>query len=201
LSALPLYNEALLIEQFQAGCQQAFTALYRHYSPRIYLNILRMVHDPVTAEEMVQELFTRVWQNRENKGLQENFTAYIYRIAQNLVFDFFRKAKRDHKLMEKFRSVAEQHYEHIEEELQNQQSTVILEKAIAQLSPQQKKVYNLVKIEGCTYKKAAEIMGISPFTVKEYLVSTNKSIRKYVVGQMDKVVTLLIFIDVFSIHY
>lgn len=180
------------MQQMHDGSQQAFTAIYRHYSPRIYLNILRMVHDPLTAEEMVQELFTRIWQNRENKGLQENFTAYMYRIAQNLVHDFFRKIQRDRRLLDRFRSLAEQHYEHIEEAVQYQQSSAILQKAIDQLSPQQKKVYTLVKVEGCTYKRAAEIMGISPLTVKEYLVSTNKTIRKYVISHSDSFILIFL---------
>jgi RNA polymerase sigma-70 factor (family 1) len=178
----------------QTGCQQAFTTLYRHYSPRLYLNIFRMVHDRLAAEEMVQELFTRIWQNRENKALQENFTAYMYRIAQNLVFDFYRNLQRDHRLLARFKTLAEQQYEHIEEALQYQESSNILHKAIEQLSPQQKKVYTLIKVEGCTYKKAAEIMGISPHTVKEYLASTNKTIRKYMTAHMDTVLMILIFI-------
>ena len=79
----------------QAGSEEAFTVLYRHYSPRLYLNILGMIHDPLLAEEMVQELFTKIWQKREISGLQENFSGYIYRIAQHLVQDFFRKIKRE----------------------------------------------------------------------------------------------------------
>lgn len=182
------------MQEMQSGNVEAFTTLYRHYSPRLYMNILRMIHDPLLAEEMVQELFTRIWQNRESKGIQENFTGYMYRIGQHLAHDFFRKMQRDRLLMERFRTIAEEHYEHIEEAIQYQQSADILQKAIEQLTPQQKKVYNLIKVEGCTYKKAAEIMGISPLTVKEYLVSTNKSIRNYVLNHMNTILPLLVFL-------
>ena len=84
-----LHNEPLLLREMQSGSQEAFTLLYRHYSPRLYINIKRMVQDPVVAEEMVQELFTRVWKKRDYKGISEDFAGYIYRIAQNLIFDFF----------------------------------------------------------------------------------------------------------------
>lgn len=178
----------------QAGSEEAFTTLYRHYSPRLYLNILRMIHDPALAEEIVQELFTRIWQKKESKGIQENFAGYMYRVGEHLVHDFFRKMQRDRRLLERFRAVAEKDYQYVEETLQFKQSTAILEKAIGHLSPQQKKVYELVKVEGCTYKKAAEIMGISPLTVKEYLVSTNKFIRNYVLTHMDgNIACLLLF--------
>ena len=180
-----IHNEPLLIQEMQSGSEEAFTVLYHHYSPQLYLNILKLVRDPLLAEEMVQELFTRVWQKRANKGLAENFAGYIYRIGQHLVHDFFRKLKRDRRLRERFRASVTTTYEHIEETMQYRQSSVILERAIEQLSPQQKKVYELVKVEGCTYKMAAEIMGISPLTVKEYLTDTNKSIRRYVISHID----------------
>ncbi|MET0391696.1 MAG: sigma-70 family RNA polymerase sigma factor [Chitinophagaceae bacterium] len=182
----------MLIREMQSGSEEAFTTLYRHYSPRLYLNILGMIRDPLLAEEIVQELFTRIWQKRESAGLSGNFAGYLYRIGQHLVHDFFRKIQRDRRLLERFRPLAQEHYKHIEEALDYRQSSAILEKAIEQLPPQQKKVYELVKVEGCTYKKAAEIMGISPLTVKEYLVSTNKSIRHYVLTHADTAAYLLL---------
>jgi RNA polymerase sigma-70 factor (ECF subfamily) len=179
----------------QQGSEEAFTVLYNHYGPRLYLNILRMVKDDLQAGEIVQELFTRIWQKRTNKGIGENFEGYIYRVAQNLVYDFFRKLKRDHQLLEKFRALAEENYEYIEEGLQLKQHSHFLHKAIEQLPPQQKKVYELIKLKGCTYKKTAEIMGISPLTVKEYVVALNKSIRHYILTHTDAAVVVAILLS------
>lgn len=182
-----LHNETLLVKAMQAGDTAAFTTLYRHYSPLLYVNIQRMVHDPIIAEELVQELFTRIWQKRTAKGIGENFSAYMYRIAQRLVIDFFRRLKKDHVLMERFRAFAREADEsaNAEERLLQQQAAVIINSAIEHLPPQQKKVYQLVKQKGYTYKKAAENLGISPFTVKEYLALANKSIRNYLLSRGD----------------
>ncbi|MCG2613330.1 sigma-70 family RNA polymerase sigma factor [Terrimonas sp. NA20] len=176
----------------QEGDEQAFTVLYGHYGPRLYVNILRMVKDQVQAEEIVQELFTRIWQQRRHKAIAENFQGYIYRIGQNLVYDFYRSLKRDAQLLEKFRVFAQQHYEHIEEALQDKQHHIFLQQAMKQLSPQQRRVYELVKINGHTYKQAAEILGISPLTVKEYLVATNKLIRNYILANTDAAAILIV---------
>ena len=177
-----LNNEALLVERLQAGDEMAFTILYRHYSPILYMNILRMVRDPLLAEEIIQELFTRIWKSRTNKGLKENFAGYMYRISQHLVHDFFRRLKKDNLMLQRFRACAQENYEEPVTDLYEQEPSTILQKAVEQLSPQQKKVYELVKMDGCTYKKAAEILGISPLTVKEYLMTTKRSIRKYVIN-------------------
>ena len=194
----PLDNEAILVEQMQSGNEESFTFLYKHYSPLLYLNILRMVHDPLTAEEMVQELFTRIWQNRESTGIKENFPGYLYRTAINLVHDFFRKLKTDHNLFQKFQDSMEESYKHIEEGLNNREASETLIRAIDQLPPQQKKVYQLVKEEGCTYKKAAEILNISPYTVKEYLSVTTKSIRRYLLRHADTTTFLFVLLSLFQ---
>ena len=178
------------VEALQRGDKEAFTVLYRHYSPRLYAGILRVVKDPLSAEEITQELFTRVWLKRELPGLQENFAGYIYRIGQRLVIDFFRTLKTDKKRLQKFKKLAEEHYNPVEELLLEKECSLLLNKAIDQLSPQQKRVYKLVKQEGYTYKKASEIMGISPLTVKEYLVTGKKNLQQYMLNNMDA--TLLV---------
>ena len=182
-----LHNEPLLIREMRSGSEEAFILLYRYYSPKLYVNIKRMVHDPVVTEELVQELFTKIWEKKDSKGIKENFTGYMYRIAQNLVHDFFRKLKKDQLLLERFRSWAEEkaEYKNAEDILQQQQYFAILNNAIEHLPVQQKKAYKLVREEGYSYKKAAENMGISPFTVKEYLALANKSIRNHLHGKFD----------------
>jgi RNA polymerase sigma-70 factor (ECF subfamily) len=173
-----LHNEPALVRSMQSGDKEAFTTLYRHYSPRLYLNILGMIRDSALAEEMVQELFTRIWQHRGRQGITEDFSGYLYRVALNLVHDFFRRLKRDRRLRERFILLATESYEPIEQEVHRQQVSVLLQDAIERLPKQQKRAWQLVKLEGQTYRKAAEEMGISPFTVKEYLVAANKSLRK-----------------------
>jgi RNA polymerase sigma factor, sigma-70 family len=190
-----LDNETILVRQMQTGNEGAFTILYNYYSPRLYVNIYRMIHDAEMTEEIVQELFTRIWHKRESIGIKENFTGYMYRIAQNLVHDCFRKIKNDKKLIEKFQLLVEESYEQIEETLYYHQSADILNKALKQLSPQQRKVYHFVREEGYTYKQAAALMGISPHTVKEYLIAATKSIKKYIIhysGNESLVVLLIL---------
>ena len=172
-----LHNEPVLVQAMQSGSEEAFTTLYKYHSPRLYLNILGMIRDPALAEELVQELFTRIWQKRDNQGLSEDFTGYMYRIALNLVYDLFRRIKRDRRLRQQFSSLASEFYEDIEQRLHNEQLSSFLQQAIEQLPKQQKRAYQLVKLEGQTYKMAAEEMGISPLTVKEYLVAATKTIR------------------------
>lgn len=176
----------------QSDGEQAFTLLYIHYSMQLYVNVVAIIKDRTATEEIIQEAFTRIWQNRQNPALAQNFAGYLYRTTLNLVHDYFRKLKHDRELLNRFKAVAEGNYVDIEENITQRQSDLLVRNAIAQLPPQQRRVYELVKIEGCSYRKAAEEMMISPLTVKEYLVAANKSLKKYISRSFFSLLPLLI---------
>lgn len=152
-----------------------------------------MVKDEHVAEEILQELFIKVWQKREHILTNTSFKSFLYRVGQNLVYDFFRKLQSDQKLYHNFKAVATQHYSHIEEALYLKQSEQALDLALSKLSPQQRRVYKLCKIEGHTYKEAAEILNISSHTVKEYLVKANHFVKEYLLNNLDITMTVLLF--------
>ena len=184
-------QEGELLLRMAKGDEAAFTALYRHYSGPLYLNFVRMVKDEVIAEEIVQDLFSRIWQKRESISIEKNFSAYLYRSGYNLLMDFYRKVKRDKLLYEKFRQAATENYSHIEEVLHLKDSQALVSKALDTLPPQQRKVFELCRIEGHSYKEVAELLGISPNTVKEHFVKANQAIRKFITGNADTAIGLL----------
>jgi RNA polymerase sigma-70 factor (ECF subfamily) len=79
------------------GDKQAFGMLYKRYLDEIYRFVFYKVGSKPTAEDITEEAFVRAWENlpRTYKRDQklENFRAWIYRIANNLVIDFYRKKK------------------------------------------------------------------------------------------------------------
>lgn len=187
-------SDNALAGMLREGNEPAFVQLYKRHSERLYLNMLKMVKDEQVAEELVQELFTKVWLKKDELNIESNFLAYLYRIAQNLVHDFFRKLNRDKKLYEHVTSIAVSHYEHIEQALHDREMEGLLVKALDQLSPQQRNVYQYCKIEGDTYKQAAEKLGISVHTVKEYLIKANKEVKNFLLSDPDIVFSLLFYL-------
>lgn len=186
------YTDRELTALLGKGDQNAFTTLYQTYSGPMYVNMLKMVKDKRLTEELVQDLFSRIWQRHEVFVNETDFKPYLYRAAQNLVIDFYRKLKRDRLMYEQFKAAAIEVYSHIEEGLHLKESEELLKKAMAQLSAQQQTVYKLCKIEGYTYKQAAEKMGISPHTVKEYLSKSNQLVKNYMINNLDASIGLLL---------
>ncbi|NIG53583.1 RNA polymerase sigma factor [Chitinophaga sp. Cy-1792] len=190
----PLANEAELLHALRAGDESAFTQLYLYYSPGLYTAILSMAKDPEAAQEIVQEIFSLIWKNRKESADISNFAGYLVKAGQNRIFNFFKKLQLDKEKLQQFRLYATAHYSHIEEALHYQESSAMLEAALDKLTPQQARVYRLCRIDGFTNREAAEQLGISVYTVKEYLKEANKKVRSYFDNNPEQVLILLILI-------
>src|ERR1700759_730047 len=95
-----------LLELLRKGDEQAFTELYHPYSGQLYVNLLKMVKDETLAEELVQDIFTRIWQKRQTLQLEQSFAAYLYRMGRNALHDLYRKLQRDRRLYQQFKTMA-----------------------------------------------------------------------------------------------
>ncbi|WP_316751497.1 RNA polymerase sigma factor [Pedobacter gandavensis] len=186
------WNEQQLLIQLKSGEESAFGKLYAHYSEMIYGRLLRLLKDPDMADEIIQELFLKVWEKRTQVNPLQSFKSYLYTIAENLVYDHFRKVARDRKLQEKFRQITTELYTHTEEDLLIKESMESINKAISTLPPQRQTAFVLCKMEGKSYEEAAEIMGISISTVSNHLVKANITIRAYLSKSEDLLPALLI---------
>jgi len=172
-------DEKILLSLMKAGDEKAFTLLYHQHRDRLYGNILIMVKDEVASEEMVQEVFAHIWQVRERLNVESNFAAYLAKAGRNRVLDFYRKVKRDRKLFERFCRTVTSGSGNLHCELDSREWQLYLDKVIEGLPGQQRKAYRLCKQEGMSYKEAADSMGISPYTVKEYLDNARAYLKKY----------------------
>ena len=83
----------------------------------LYYNVLSFVKDEHIAEELVQEVFTKVWRYHAYISIEKKFSAYLYVMARNQVFDFFAQVTKDQALYAKLKAVASEEYEHIEQVL------------------------------------------------------------------------------------
>jgi RNA polymerase sigma-70 factor (ECF subfamily) len=138
-----------------------------------------MVKDESTAEELVQDIFTKIWHKREQIDIDTNFGGYLFASGRNRVYDFFATATRNENLYERIKSTATEAYSHIEEALLSRENAGILKKAIASLSPQRRRAFELCKIEGLSYKEASAIMSVSTATIKDHMAQARTSLRKY----------------------
>ena len=187
-------DERELLSLLKQGNEQAFEKIYNSYSPRLFGNIFRMVKSESTAEEILQDTFLKIWHNRASIDLDKSFRSYLFRIAENKVYDFFRKATRDKKIRAQLFVIATEEYEHIEEMIYQKENALLLRKAIESLSPQRQQVFRSIKLENKSYEEVSRLLGISVSTISDHIVKATKAIREFIFTHNDMAIILFCFL-------
>ena len=182
-------NVVLLLKD---GDRKAFDLLYHAYKRRVYNNLRKLLHSDALAEELLQEVFYKLWVKRESLDTEKLFSAYLFRIAANLVYDHFRKAALDQKLQAHLIASGTELYDHIDTLINYKESNERLQKAIASLPPQRQKVYNLCKVEGKSYDEVSLLMGISTSTINDHIVKASRIIRNQFLDSQETAVALIV---------
>lgn len=178
----PITDEKDLLIRLREGDEAAFEQLYQTYSRRIFINAVKLVKNEDEAQDILQEAFIRVWNNREHIDPAKSFQSYLFTVAQNLIRDFFRKAAHNRKLEAELIERGTELYDHIESRIQDKESAILLQQAIAKLPLQRQRIFTLCKIEGKSYDEVAAIMGISVSTVGNQLVKATRTVKEYLYG-------------------
>ncbi|MBD1362552.1 sigma-70 family RNA polymerase sigma factor [Mucilaginibacter sp. ZT4R22] len=172
-------NLAFLLQQLRQGNEHAFTSIYDFYSHQLYRNILRLVKEEDIAQELLQDLFLKIWENRHNIKLDTSFKSYLYKIAENLVYGHFRKMAKDKRLIERMVLSSTAFDTFAEETIINKENHELLQLAIESLAPQKKLIYTLCKLEGKSYEEVSHELGIATSTIRNQIVKANKDVKLF----------------------
>jgi RNA polymerase sigma-70 factor (family 1) len=173
-------GEQQWLSLLKEGDRGAFDIIYKFYSNRIYSRILSMVKLPEVTDELVQDIFLKVWEKRLSINESLSFQAWVYKIAENIVYDYYRKLTLDVKMRNHMLKTYAELYNETEDYILNKERTQLLDKALAQLPAQRQLIFKLCRIEGKSYEEAASLLNISTSTVSNQLVKATKNIKDYV---------------------
>jgi len=167
--------------QISKSDEETFTALFYLYKDKLYGFFKALTHSHADATNMVQEVFIKIWRNREKLGSVDNINAYIFRAAQNLAIDQIRK--RSNEIIsfneEYTGNEAESTLDSPFDQLINKELSSSLKEAIEKLPPQQKKIFVSHCIEGLPHNEIASNMNLSLSTVQNHMRAALSNIREY----------------------
>jgi len=167
-----------LTERLKKNDITAFKILYQKFHAAIYTNSFKLVRDTVVAEDIVQEVFISLWENRKKLDSTQEIAGWLFVVSHNKSASYLKRNLLSLLAQKKMiLPVADTPY--AGEAVVNAQVEV-LKKAIEQLSPQKRKVFELCKLQRRTYEQVAIELKLSKHTVKEYLTGSVGSIKKYV---------------------
>lgn len=173
-------EEEILLRMAQ-GDESAFSSIYRHYHPSLYIYLLRFCKVPSLAEDLVHDVFLKIWEIRGRINPQLSFSGYLYRIARNHVFKTITKLATDGQMRAQlYQQLADIDPEHPDELARTKEYERLFEEALSKLTPQRLKVFRLCRQEGKSYDEAAAILGISRNAIKKHMVLGMRFIEDYV---------------------
>lgn len=188
----PTYEKELVV-RISRGDPSAFHTIYQYYSPRVYGKLLKVVKSKELAADILQDLFSIIWQKRAGIDPNKSFGAYLFKISGNLVIDVFRKAKRDQQLISRLMSAGIEEMENTEDWLFRKENEAWLSKAIESLPPQRQIVFRLCKLENKSHEEVSQLLSISRATVNNHLVKAIQNLKSLAAGNTDLAGLLLLF--------
>lgn len=185
MSSPEKYTDRDLFRLIALGDEPAFAELFRRYDRRIYPFVLKMIKNPLLAEEIAQEIFIKIWRHRETLHTIDQPESYILTIAARHTLDQIKKRLNENRMLQRFSAGLSSAHNDPEELLLLKDTEELIQRAVDQLPPQQKSVYLLSRRQGMSYEEIGRELNISPNTVRNHLVKALAAIRVWL-EQLDQ---------------
>lgn len=187
-------DEQELVMRLRNGDYLAFDILYERYALHVARKIKKVIKLPEVTEELHQEVFLRVWEQRENLRAENPFLPLLLHIARNISIDYFRKAARSKQFQQQVIQAFTEHHSDVEAHMAFNETLASINKAIGKLPPQRLKIFTLCKLEGKSYEEAATSLGVSLSTVKDHMHRAMRFLRDEISQKQDPNVLLALLI-------
>jgi RNA polymerase sigma-70 factor (ECF subfamily) len=175
----PLKNERDFIVRISNGDEKAFADVFENYRDKIYSFVLKLTRSPLVSEEIVEDVFLKIWLYRMSLRKVENFQAYLFTVARNESYKILKQMAVNYNTILLTESYEVPSNENCEELLIGKEFSSMLQKAVDQLPKQQKHVYQLMKVASLNRAEVATLLKLKPETVKFHLAEAMKRIRAF----------------------
>jgi RNA polymerase sigma-70 factor (ECF subfamily) len=176
LTTEPLHNENELFQRIANGDEDAFAKIFFHYTSIIHPFVLNKVKSQAAAEEIVQDVFLKLWTKREMLRTLESPASYLMRIATNRTLDHLRRKAVEYRVLQKEGWTEDK--ASTENEFSFKEAKRILDEAIAAMPAQRRTIY-LLQQEGYSYDEIAAQLNISNHTVRNHIALASKYLKDY----------------------
>lgn len=173
-----IYDEKALLQKIAAGDEGAFREIFNLYREELQVVALKLTKSFSIAEEITQDVFVGLWVSRAHLVKVDDPPSYLYKMLLNKISRYLTKSNQQQIIADALR-YREQYDNTTEEQIAVKESQRLIDNAINQLPPQQKKIYQLSHLQGLSTAEIAHQLNISPLTAKSYLRDAMKFIRSH----------------------
>lgn len=171
-------REAEYMEKLGQGDHKSFDALFVLYHPRVKNFLLGFVKDEEEACDMAQDIFFKVWTNRESISRVSSLKAYLYRMARNMVYDYFEHSLVKETYEQKIQLSSNEYSELIEEDIYARELSLLIDIAIEQMPEQRRRIFKMSRKEGHSNEEISLKLGINKRTVENHITQALSDLRE-----------------------
>lgn len=163
----PPNDERSLVLRLIDGNEDAFCELYAAYKNRLIYFAMRFLKSREYAEDVFQDAFTIIWQGRRFINPDASFSSYLYTIVRNRILNQLRDLVNQDKLKEQILQQAVDYSNDTQNEILANDLKQLISCAMQQLTPRQRKIFEMSREQQMSHKEIADVLGISVNTVQE----------------------------------
>ena len=189
-------NDNELVERLQKGDPVAFDLIFAKYSGKLFAFGLKYLRSKQDAEELVQSVFLKIWENSGRLKKESSFKAYLFTIAYNQICKIFRKRAYQQKYITEVQAKPTEQEVTMEDSIDYGSVLERVQVIVEKLPVKQKVVFMKSRMEGKSSKEIAEEVGLAPGTVDNYISAALKFITSRL--QSESLPVVLLFLILFS---
>ena len=171
------FDRELLIQKLVAGDKDAYTFLFKTYYKNLCTYSYKFIRNFDVAEEIVQEVFFKIWEKRSNLNLPENIESYLYRAVHNESINYCKKNQKE-TINRNLYGVSISAFENFSDVLIQKELNNKIQFAIADLPEKCQEVFKMNRYNAMTYKEISRKLGITEKGVEFHMLRALKILRE-----------------------
>lgn len=165
------------VKALSQGDSKAFELLFLSYQPKLVYFFAGFVHDDDLAQDLSQDLFFNLWNNRDKLSDIRSFQSYLYQMARNVLYNYYdRSLVRERYNAEK--AVTPLVTDDIEEQVFANELQSLINLKVDQMPPQRQQIFRMSRVDGLNNEEIANRLKISKRTVENHLTTALADLRK-----------------------
>lgn len=167
-----------LLTLLRHDSEAAFESLYGQLTRRLFNFVYNKVRRRDTAEEILQDIFVSLWNNRKSLHIATSLDAYVFGAAKNKITTYVRSELVRKRYAAEFTRLAQENYDNsVQEQLDVEDLRMMVQTRIAELPDKCQLAFRLSRMEHTPIAEIAEKMNISPRTVENYITQALRHLR------------------------